>query len=66
MNHLKSKGWVCVDAFKAYFKQARDELGVRLANRLFDEDGSKNKWWQVFIQFDLFKKKRSKCCMSVY
>jgi hypothetical protein len=35
------------DLFKAYFKQARDELGNRLLDRLFDADGSKNKWWQV-------------------
>jgi hypothetical protein len=32
--------------FKAYFKQARDELGIRLVTMLF-EDGSKSKWWQV-------------------
>lgn len=37
------------DLFKAYFKQARDEMVNRLIPRLFDEDGSKNKWWQVFI-----------------
>jgi hypothetical protein len=36
-----------LDLFKAYFKQARDELGNRLLDRLFDSDGSKNKWWQV-------------------
>lgn len=36
------------DLFKAYFKQARDELGNRLLDRLFDADGSKNKWWQSF------------------
>jgi hypothetical protein len=36
-----------IDLFKAYFKQARDELGSRLLDRLFDVDGSKNKWWQV-------------------
>ena len=35
------------DNFKAYFKQARDELGIRLVDRLFDADGTKNKWWQV-------------------
>jgi hypothetical protein len=28
-------------------KQARDELCIRLCDRLFDADGSKNKWWQV-------------------
>ena len=36
------------DSFKAYFKQARIELSIRLADRLFDSDGSKNKWWQSF------------------
>ncbi len=40
----KSEG----DAFRAYFKQAREELGLRLAERLFDADGTKNKWWQSF------------------
>lgn len=34
--------------FKAYFKQAREEVAVRLVNNhLFDADGTKNKWWQV-------------------
>ncbi len=36
------------DAFRAYFKQAREELGLRLVERLFDADGTKNKWWQSF------------------
>jgi actin related protein 2/3 complex subunit 3 len=36
-----------LDLFKAYFKQAREELCVRLCDRLFDADGTKNKWWQV-------------------
>jgi hypothetical protein len=36
-----------LDLFKAFFKQAREELAVRLCDRLFDADGSKNKWWQV-------------------
>lgn len=36
-----------VDLFKAYFKQAREELALRLCDRLFDADGTKNKWWQV-------------------
>jgi actin related protein 2/3 complex subunit 3 len=38
----------CTDQFRAYFKQARDELGVRLMNMLFNADGTKNKWWQAF------------------
>ena len=37
------------DAFRAYFKQAREELALRLVNRLFDgAGGAKNKWWQAF------------------
>jgi hypothetical protein len=36
-----------VELFRSYFKQARDELGLRLLDRLFDADGTKNKWWQV-------------------
>jgi hypothetical protein len=35
------------DNFRAYFKQAREELTVRLCERLFNPDGTKNKWWQV-------------------
>lgn len=35
------------DAFRAYFKQAREEVCIRLCDRLFDADGTKNKWWQV-------------------
>jgi hypothetical protein len=31
------------DAFKLYFKQAREELAIRICDRLFDKDGSKNK-----------------------
>jgi actin related protein 2/3 complex subunit 3 len=34
------------DAFKAYFKQAREEIGNRLIALVF-EDGTKSKWWQV-------------------
>jgi hypothetical protein len=35
------------DLFRAYFKQAREELALRLCDRIFDADGTKNKWWQV-------------------
>ncbi len=35
------------DAFKAYMKQAREELAVRLVERVF-QDGTKSKWWQAF------------------
>jgi hypothetical protein len=36
------------DSFRNYFKQAREELSYRLAERLFNADGTKNKWWQVY------------------
>ncbi|KAJ1402433.1 actin-related protein 2/3 complex subunit 3 [Ochromonadaceae sp. CCMP2298] len=36
------------DLFRAYFKQAREELALRLCDRVFDADGSKSKWWQAF------------------
>lgn len=36
------------DSLRAYLKQAREELALRLTDRLFDPDGSKNKWWQAF------------------
>lgn len=31
------------DAFKAYFKHAREELSLRLCDRLFEKDGTKSK-----------------------
>jgi hypothetical protein len=30
-------------AFRSYFKQAREEIAIRLCDKLFDPDGSKNK-----------------------
>jgi actin related protein 2/3 complex subunit 3 len=37
------------DSFKAYFKQAREEIGRRVVPLLYSgEGGSKNKWWQAF------------------
>lgn len=45
----------CLDSFKAYFKQAREELCIRLCDRLFEVDGTKNKWWQVIL-FSFFRK----------
>lgn len=36
------------DLWRSYFKQAREELALRLCDRLFDADGTKNKWWQSF------------------
>jgi actin related protein 2/3 complex, subunit 3 len=35
------------DLFKSYFKQAREEVGLRLVKVLYPE-GGKNKWWQSF------------------
>lgn len=35
------------DSLRAYLKQAREETCIRLCDRLFDADGTKNKWWQV-------------------
>lgn len=35
------------DMFKAYMKQAREELAIRLIERVFP-DGAKSKWWQAF------------------
>ena len=36
------------ESFRAYFKQAREEIAVRIVEKLYDADGSKNKWWQSF------------------
>jgi actin related protein 2/3 complex subunit 3 len=36
------------DAWRSYFRQAREELAIRICDRLFDTDGTKNKWWQAF------------------
>lgn len=36
------------DLWRSYFKQAREELALRICDRLFDVDGTKNKWWQSF------------------
>jgi actin related protein 2/3 complex subunit 3 len=35
------------DLWRAYFKQAREELAIRICDKLF-ADGSKDKWWQSF------------------
>ena len=44
------------DAWKAYMKQARDELSQRALGLLYHEDGSKNKWWQLFSKFSFMGK----------
>lgn len=34
--------------WRTYMKQAREELAIRLCDRLFDGPAIKNKWWQSF------------------
>lgn len=36
------------DLFRAYFKWLREETTRRLVDRLYNPDGTKNKWWQSF------------------
>lgn len=36
-----------INTFKTYMKQAREEIAIRLVERLFDGPAQKNKWWQV-------------------
>mmetsp|Transcript_19707 Transcript_19707/g.41201 ORF Transcript_19707/g.41201 Transcript_19707/m.41201 type:complete len:175 (+) Transcript_19707:101-625(+) len=36
------------DTFKAYFKQARQEVGERILDKIYDDEGKKNKWWFCF------------------
>jgi actin related protein 2/3 complex subunit 3 len=38
------------DAFKAYFKQARSELGERILDLLYTSEGGHNKWWMCFAK----------------
>ena len=38
------------EAFKAYFKQCREEVGLRMVHLMYLPDGSKNKWWQCFAK----------------
>lgn len=38
------------EGFKAYMKQCREEIGLRIVNLLYLPDGSKNKWWQCFAK----------------
>ena len=35
---------------KDYLKQCRSELVTRMLDRLYDEDGSPNKWWLSFAK----------------
>ena len=36
------------ELWRTYFKQAREELAIRLCDKLFEGNGSKSKWWQSF------------------
>mmetsp|Transcript_9379 Transcript_9379/g.22249 ORF Transcript_9379/g.22249 Transcript_9379/m.22249 type:complete len:177 (+) Transcript_9379:94-624(+) len=36
------------EGLKAYLKQCREEVGLRVVELLYYADGSKNKWWQSF------------------
>ena len=36
------------DLFRNYYRQLREEVNKRILPRLYNEDGSKNKWWQSF------------------
>jgi actin related protein 2/3 complex subunit 3 len=36
------------DVLRAYLKQAREEVGLRLAGRCFTAEGQPNKWWMAF------------------
>eukprot|EP01006_Ploeotia_vitrea_P045569 TRINITY_DN66953_c8_g2_i5.p1 TRINITY_DN66953_c8_g2~~TRINITY_DN66953_c8_g2_i5.p1 ORF type:complete len:186 (-),score=93.43 TRINITY_DN66953_c8_g2_i5:197-721(-) len=36
------------DTFRAYFRQLREETAIRLIDRIYDENGEKNKWWFQF------------------
>lgn len=38
------------DLCRAYLKQAREELGKRLVQRVYDESGSPSKFWLVFAK----------------
>ena len=36
------------DTWRSYMKQAREEVGLRIIEKVYYADGSKNKWWQCF------------------
>lgn len=36
------------ETFRQYFRQLREECGVRLLEFAYNEDGSPNKWWMQF------------------
>ncbi len=44
------------DMLRSYFKQCREELGVRLVEVAFNADGSVNKWWMQFSKRQFMNK----------
>jgi actin related protein 2/3 complex subunit 3 len=36
------------DTFRSFYRQLREETADRLIERLYNEDGSPNKWWMMF------------------
>ncbi len=45
---LSSSLYTITDLFRAYFKWIREETNRRVLDRLYNADGTKNKWWQFF------------------
>ena len=48
------------DFLKQYFQQLRQELTARLCERIFDEDGTPNKWWMAYSKKNFMGQKDSK------
>jgi len=42
----KSEG----ELFRGYFRQLREELGIRTIEQIYDNTGAKNKWWFQFLK----------------
>ena len=40
------------DKLRSYLKQAREELGVRICEHIYNEDGTPNKWWMQYGKRD--------------
>ena len=38
------------DELRALFKQMREEISLRMIDRIYLEDGTKNKWWMLFAK----------------
>ena len=48
------------DFLKQYFQQLRQELTARLCERIFNEDGTPNKWWMAYSKRNFMGQKDSK------